>query len=77
MKDLKALRRLIRNAIARPYRVAITWDGQTFHHRAATVADALAWAELYPAGSTVVITSRLGRLVSTRRTARALGWQVA
>jgi hypothetical protein len=77
MKDIRTIRRMIRNAIARPYRVAITWDGRTFYHRAATVADALGWAELYPAGSTVTVTTRFGRAIAARRTARALGWQVA
>lgn len=64
-------------AARRPYMVRVQWGRESFTHRAATLADAQAWAELYPAGSSVWITTRRGKLVTFRETARAKGWRVS
>lgn len=76
MKQLKALQRAARLAM-RPYCVRVQWGRDQFKHRAATVSEALAWAELYPAGSAVWVTTRSGMLVTFRQTGRARGWLVS
>jgi hypothetical protein len=53
-----------------PLRVRVTetlgTDRRTYRHRARDLTDALEWAACYPRGTSVVISSRFGRIIARR-----------
>ncbi len=53
-----------------PLRVRVTetrgTDRRTYRHRARDLTDALQWASCYPRGTSVVISTRFGRIIARR-----------
>ena len=68
-KRTKTMKRLINRLALRlaPFTVRVLSSDRTYTHRAHTFADALSWAQQYPADwGRVVITGRFGRHMAER-----------
>ena len=68
-KRTKTMKRLIHRLALRlaPFTVRVLSSDRTYTHRAHTFADALAWAQQYPADwGRVIITGRFGRAIAER-----------
>ena len=68
-KRTKTMKRLFNRLALRlaPFTVRVLSSDRTYTHRAHTFADALSWAQQYPADwGRVIITNRFGRTMAER-----------